>query len=238
MDLSAFLHALVATDSPSLPGVLTASVALRCMWAVVLAVLLVALLKRQSQRVQIAAAVAVVLWAFLPSSLSVAYWLGLAFMLPSWMMVALCLRWLYHHIHRSNVAVVEMQASGGMRFAQLLLAFLGVGFGWLLMADMLLWLPIMHSVYAWGFSVSAVVVATLLAVVPWLLWGVRMLPPDGGVISVLVLPVLVLIAFVFTRLPTGNLWDALLDPWLWAVLHVYLIQKLVNFVRRKPVQAV
>lgn len=238
MDLSALFNALVATDNPSLPGSMIASVALRAMWAVVLVALLTALLQRQNQRVQIAAAVGGAVWALLPGSVSVAYWLGLAFMLPSWMTVALCLRWLYHHIHPSHGASAAAQASRSMRYAEVLLALVGVGLGWLLMADMLLWLPGMASVYAWGFSVSAVGVATLLAVVPWLLWGVRLLPPDGGLISVLVLPVLVLIAFVFTRLPSGNVWDALLDPWLWVVLHFYLIQKLVNFVRRKPVQAV
>jgi hypothetical protein len=25
---------------------------------------------------------------------------------------------------------------------------------------------------------------------------------------------------VVLRLPSGNVWDALLDPWLWIVLHV------------------
>jgi hypothetical protein len=31
-----------------------------------------------------------------------------------------------------------------------------------------------------------------------------------------------LMVFVLWRLPTGNVWDAVLDPWLWVALHFYL----------------
>jgi len=34
----------------------------------------------------------------------------------------------------------------------------------------------------------------------------------------------VLLLQVLLRLPTGNLWDALLDPWLWVVLQVGWLQ--------------
>jgi len=44
-----------------------------------------------------------------------------------------------------------------------------------------------------------------------------------GWIQIVLLP-LVLLFFVLTRLPTGNLWDALLDPLLWIVLQVYAIR--------------
>jgi len=39
---------------------------------------------------------------------------------------------------------------------------------------------------------------------------------------------LLLLAAVFalTRLPSGNLWDALLDPWLWLALHGVLLRQL------------
>jgi hypothetical protein len=32
-----------------------------------------------------------------------------------------------------------------------------------------------------------------------------------------------LILFVATRWPTGNVWDALLDPWLWVAFHLVLL---------------
>jgi len=31
--------------------------------------------------------------------------------------------------------------------------------------------------------------------------------------------------YVLTRLPTGNVWDALLDPLLWIYLHVWLMRR-------------
>jgi hypothetical protein len=43
-----------------------------------------------------------------------------------------------------------------------------------------------------------------------------------------VLVALVLIAYAGLRLPTGNLWDALLDPWLWVALQVRFIQGLLQ----------
>jgi hypothetical protein len=30
--------------------------------------------------------------------------------------------------------------------------------------------------------------------------------------------------FVLLRLPTGNVWDAVLDPWLWLGLHWVLLR--------------
>jgi hypothetical protein len=99
--------------------------------------------------------------------------------------------------------------------------------GWLLMADMLAWLPLTASVYAWGFSPSAVVVLSVLAVLPWLVWGAKLVLPQPAGMSPLGLLVLVLTAFVFTRLPSGNVWDALLDPWLWVVLHGLVLKKLI-----------
>jgi hypothetical protein len=231
MDLNALFHAFTVTDNPSLPGAVLTSVALRAMWAVVLLVLLIRLLQGKSRRVQIFAATGLVIWTLLPGSVSLAHWLGMAFMLPSWMTVLLCLHWLYHYIYPVDRALAYSTAGKSILHAEWLLALLGVMLGWWLMADMLLWLPTPYSVYAWGFSTGALVVCVLFAVVPWLLWGVRLLPPDGGRISAWVLPVLALIAFVFTRLPSGNLWDALIDPWLWFALHLYLLRKLVNFVR-------
>jgi len=40
----------------------------------------------------------------------------------------------------------------------------------------------------------------------------------------------VLALFVLTRLPTGNVWDALLDPWLWGGLQAGW---LIGAVRRR-----
>jgi hypothetical protein len=39
-------------------------------------------------------------------------------------------------------------------------------------------------------------------------------------VSEIPLVAMAVMAFVVLRLPTGNAWDALLDPWLWVALHV------------------
>ena len=88
-----------------------------------------------------------------------------------------------------------------------LLLLPGVLLGWVLLLDTLAWFPV--SVYAWGFAAPAVAVAVGAAALFWLQQGTR----------ASALPLCVLALFVLTRLPTGNLWDALLDPWLWLVLQ-------------------
>jgi hypothetical protein len=37
-----------------------------------------------------------------------------------------------------------------------------------------------------------------------------------------------LLLFAATRLPTGNLWDAVLDPWLWLALQGVLVRRLLR----------
>jgi hypothetical protein len=90
--------------------------------------------------------------------------------------------------------------------------------GWVLLLDTLAWLPV--SVYAWGFSSAALGAVAVLLTLLWVLSG------SGG--PVLMLGVLAL--FVLTRLPTGNVWDALLDPWLWGGLQAGW---LIGAVRRR-----
>jgi hypothetical protein len=79
------------------------------------------------------------------------------------------------------------------------------------------------SVYSWGFSVAACAAVTGLAVIIWAS-GAGNSPwnTQHNVSFFLVLGVVAL--FVLTRLPTGNVWDALLDPWLWLALQALAIR--------------
>jgi hypothetical protein len=87
----------------------------------------------------------------------------------------------------------------------------------MLLLDTFAWLPV--SVYAWGFSSAAVgtmaVLVTLL-LIAFASTGTNQSRSDrlGAVLIIVVLTI-----FVLTRVPTGNLWDALIDPWLWAGLQ-------------------
>ena len=61
--------------------------------------------------------------------------------------------------------------------------------------------------------------ALALALLPWIVSGAQGLrqPAVGSLLAALIL-------FLLTRWPSGNLWDAVLDPWLWLVALVHLLR--------------
>ncbi len=68
------------------------------------------------------------------------------------------------------------------------------------------------ALYPLGFGQSVLLALTVLAVLPLLQVGaVRR-------VSAWLAPAALLL-FVLLRLPTGNAFDVVLDPWLWVVLH-------------------
>jgi hypothetical protein len=162
-------------------------------------------------------------WVGMHGHWSPAFWLGLAFQSPSLMTTGLFL-WVVSlklvGLDRPNFAQVQ---------ALWRLSWVGMLLGWVLLLDTFaLW---HFSFYAFGFSPAAVLAVALLAVVPWVIGG----PQAWGVPLALLAGVLLL--QVVLRLPTGNVWDALLDPWLWLALHVgWLIRGLRRFnaMWRKP----
>ncbi|OGB43988.1 MAG: hypothetical protein A2461_06615 [Burkholderiales bacterium RIFOXYC2_FULL_59_8] len=89
---------------------------------------------------------------------------------------------------------------------------------------MLAWWPV--SVYAWGFGSGALALACALALLLWVLDGAGL---AGQRLTLSFAAVL--LVFTLTRLPSGNLWDALLDPWLWLILQA---SGLLALLRRVP----
>lgn len=223
MDITSFMTTLVSTGNPVLPGPLVMQLALHLVWAIVLGAAVLLAAGKLSRPYQLGLSGLVMLWTLVPGSASPAYWLGLAFQTPSLTSGLACLIWVVNQLRRTPGTV---PMDGGPLVALNRLAGLGVVLGWVLLLDTLAWLPV--SVYAWGFSSAAFSVLTLLSVLAWALWGsAGAIRGQGFFGPVLVLGVLTL--FVFTRLPTGNVWDALIDPWLWAGLQV---SWLVSAVRR------
>ena len=215
MNLNAFLNLLLTTDSPVLPDPSAMRLALHGVWAIVLGSGALLLAGKLARPYRLGLALLVMAWTLVPGTASPAYWLGLAFQTPSLTSAVICLGWVYCCLR------IEQGPGAAIRphvHALKFLAGMGVVLGWVLLLDTLAWLPV--SVYAWGFSSAAV---GAVAVFATLLWGVL------GVVDVnrrtpglvgLVLPLSVLTLFVLTRLPTGNLWDALIDPWLWVALQL------------------
>lgn len=190
----------------SLPDLSLQIIYARLAWALVAASMLLSVLPGVlprvfpvlAQRTKLIVAVTVALLMALPGEASPAYWLTLVFQYPSglltgYSLVALCARW--------NGKPVDFLLHPA--FA-LLLTLLGA----VLYLDAFGVLAL--GLYYRGFDADAAAVLAITAALAgvaaiWLRFGA-----GGAALLVAVL------LFSLLRLPTGNLWDALLDPLLWA----------------------
>ena len=154
----------------------------------------------------------------LPGGASAAYWLGLAFQQPSLASVVLC--------GGSMLQMLRKRASSEPNHAwQMTVAVVAVVLGWVLLLDSFaLFGP---SIYAWGFSPAAVLALAMAACLPWLVASTSQAPLLRWGLPLLVL------TFVATRLPTGNVWDAVLDPWLWGAAHLACLHAIFRGRRRR-----
>ena len=218
MDSLQFLMPWMSTVTPVLPSAMVLRWVQPLFWGVVLAFLAAQVVARRPVGMRRTATLAAFAWAFIPGAWSPTWWLGLAFQLPSWSTVLLCgcsvlARW-------RPVAVAEPNRQG-----MGLLCWLAILFGLLLLLDMFILLP--FALYRWGFS--ALAVATLLAVATavWVSAGGALQRREAAV------ALIAMALFVVTRLPTGNVFDALLDPWLWLVLAFQAARQVVAAVKSR-----
>ena len=133
-------------------------------------------------------------------------YLALAFQTPSLVLVVWAL-WCWADVLQLREPVVTTPTP---------VALLGVLLGWALVVDTLNYWPAFFNpqLYALGFE-SAGLWLALAVTAAVLLWAQV---PKRWVWSA----VAVLATYVLLRLPTGNVWDALLDPFVWLTLHVQL----------------
>ena len=180
----------------------------RAAWAIVLAAALIALWPRAwllSRQRLIAIAACAAALQMLPGEGAPAYWLGLAFQWPSALLVGLCLLKLQFAWHGKNSQPI---------MPGLLAALIAVA-GAALYLDAIGLLS--QGLYYAGFGPrGAPVLALLLAV----LCSAAIIVGHARAQAVALLGAL--LVFAVARLPTGNLWDALLDPllWGWALLSL------------------
>lgn len=86
--------------------------------------------------------------------------------------------------------------------------------GWVLVMDTLNLWPRAWDVgwYAWGFSAASLwFSAVLVMALAWRQWGGWVWQAVG-----------LLTVYAVMRWPTGNIWDAWLDPVVWVVAHVHV----------------
>ncbi|MFC4930681.1 hypothetical protein [Massilia sp. GCM10023247] len=174
----------------------------RLAWGVVIAAMLVALwpAARRLPRPAFGAVLAVLaLLMALPGEASPAYWLGLAFQYPSGMLLGLCLLGLHARWQgRAAGDFMPLSAAAAIAIA-----------GAALYLDAIGWLSQGYYYAGFGpFGAPAVALAAIAGCALALLRG------RGGRQNLALLGALLL--FTLLRLPTGNLWDAVLDPLLWA----------------------
>lgn len=224
MDWTTFLHSLLSTQVPALPSPSMVRLYLMLSWALVLAALGLWLLQRWVSPgkpvCRWAVPIGLALWAVWPGALSPTYWLGLAFQAPSLLSSVLCGLFLLRQFKPTVLPAERCDTP----------LYFGVGgivLGWLLLLDTFALWPV--SLYALGFSPIVVAVVALVAGLPWLLAG-----PHQSARNLSLLLVAVLLLQVLLRLPTGNLWDALLDPCLWVALQVGWLQCQLRRFRGSP----
>ncbi len=214
MNLSDLASLLANPSTPWLPSPALTPWALHAAWAVVAGALTSSLLLHHRPIWHRALTAVIMLWLMLPGSASPAYWLGLAFQMPSLMSVVVCLMVLWQN-HANRASFRFDAAPADWQWGSLGCILLG----WVLLLDALALTP--FSIYAWGFQPAALCAVMLLLLLIWAMWG----GTDTSRHIPLTLTT-VLAVFVVTRLPSGNLWDALLDPWLWLLLQSHWLRTL------------
>jgi hypothetical protein len=220
-----FLDVFLAMQTPVLPDARVMPWALHAAWAVVLGAATLGLLRQFKASWAPRAAALVALWTCVPGDVSPAFGLGLAFQSPSLMSVALCLS----YVMRSDQEGLHIAPQKwGILTASSVLGVVGVALGWVLLLDTLAWWPV--PVYALGFSPATLGWVLLLTLVVWVFGSG---PKDR--LGVAALLAAVVVFYVVTRLPSGNLWDALLDPWLWVILQArWLSQQVSQRLKASP----
>jgi len=200
---------IISSEAPRLPALVVSAVWLHLGWAVVLACLFAALGRTIGlpRTAQVGLATAIAVWTCVPGSHAPAYWLGLAFQAPSISLVLLCGWDLYRWFAPTSVVRCPASPGPGM------LVWAGIVLGWVLLLDTFAVFPV--SLYPWGFSPTVPAVALFALLIPWALHKGCDAVECGVPIFVIVV-----LVFIALRLPSGNAWDALLDPWLWLALHV------------------
>jgi hypothetical protein len=211
MDFPQIAASLFSTQSPLLPAPLLFRLYLDLAWGLVLAALALPALahwSRKREHLQLWLPPVLLLWCLLPGVLSPAYWMGLALRAPSGLLTLLCIWTLWRHYRPRTAGPTPLQALRPWAWPL-------VALGWVLLLDTFALWP--FSLYAWGFSPLLLGALALLGLLPGAL---------RGQLAISGLWMVVLLLHVLLRLPTGNVWDAMLDPALWIWLQVDALRRM------------
>lgn len=203
-------HAWLWASAPTLPSLHAMAWARQGGWALVLFCIVwqgSLGLRRLPRAARGALAATLALAALWPGPLGLSHWLGLAFQSPSLTTICLALWGIARGAQPRDTRNV-FRPDHAARMVWMLASLTVVTLGWLLLLDTLALLPVF--VYPWGYGRGAIGVWVLAAALLSLQARTRTM--GLGLLAVVAV-------FAMTGLPSGNLWDALLDPWLWLVAH-------------------
>lgn len=204
----------------SLPDLVSQIVYARLAWAVVLAAAVFALLPlswRHGRKLPLALLAGSGALMALPGAASPAWWLGLAFQYPSGLLLGCCLLKLFERRDgASSPAVVPPALAVALALAGAALYLDTFGLTAL-------------GYYHAGFGPGG---APLMAVLAALACAAAVVRGRGRRQALPLLGALLL--FSALRLPTGNLWDAIIDPLLWGWALFALAASARRKLRRLP----
>jgi hypothetical protein len=157
----------------------------------------------------------------LPDRASVAYWLGLAMQMPSVFLLSLCVLAVWN----------RGQARPEDRILPTGLAIGVVVVGAVLYADSCGWLP--FGLYVRGFGPEAARAGLLVGLAATVAIATGL--PRRAALAAMA----TLVIYALWRLPTGNVWDAFLDPllWGWAIFSLLARWRMQRRDRRRTVAA-
>jgi len=141
--------------------------------------------------------------------------LGLAFQTPSLVTLCVCVAAAWRDMRGTPTRL--FYTTRPAKVSAVLWACIA-GTGWLLVLDAFGQLPV--AIYPLGFSQTIVWLAWLVCML-WLL-SAYMLDAEDWHVQAAGCWLLASCVFVFTRAPSGNAWDAWLDPWLWLFANAQL----------------
>ena len=173
-------------------------------------------------------ALLIALLCLLPNEWSPSWWLGLAFQTPSLTLQGLCGLYLYQHLKiqpATTIPLPESTTATGEAQWPLGLLLVAIIAGWILALDTFALFDI--ALYAIGFTPYAVLAALFFACLLQLISarsGHAQNTRHHRELAAIVL--IATLVHLLLRLPTGNMWDALLDPWLWVIAHVVAVSRL------------
>jgi len=195
--------------------------------------------QRKSGRDVMAAAAAMgALAGLVPGPWGLLYWLGLAFQMPAMVSVLLCgwyLKRLLYVPRPPKAAHARLKPPPPrvvipvpLPLGMLVGAVAASALGWLLLLDTVLAMPL--CLYQAGFAPWMPVLLLGAIGLPWVL---RTALPARHPLPWFV--AVALLVGTLLRLPNGNAWDAVLDPWLWVAAQVFVWRWLRDRLRpRKP----